>query len=490
MSTRLKAIPSRAVLGLAVAVVTAVASLASTNSSASTDPALSSERRGVGTEPILGGTGVVIDPRKSLAITDQSILAGFSLFETMNTLIARGGSTIGTINDTRDLFRRWWDTQNDHANLQFADPVVKHCDDAAFESFDAFPYECPRIEGAEAKLENNPFDTVIGDSGQGYSAIGLFNRFDLAAADGSDCGEYRMIFARNSGKTNGRKRNLIIFEAVLPNPTPALGLQGCLPVAEFWHDLASVSAATRATRLHKFYFDGLAGFSPVVHPDNYGAGASGHGQIRTNQFMQSNWMLREFKMSRQCPSPGVCTLKITPSTVKTNPFGGLFSGAHSKSANFQNDFVTNQVLPLTTADINLFNYFPPETFNAKESDVQDVISDYTTQASTAFRRAITTKLGTIPGATGLNATHVLNRALALSCAGCHSFAVGRDMGGGLGAWPSSLGFTHVSEQDSDVDNSGPDGPRFRISNALTDVFLPHRKRVLEGFLDANGVPGP
>lgn len=503
MSSRLEAISSRAIffraifsrvissgaiVGLAATAMAAVAVFAPADASANGDPQLSSERRGVGTQPVLGGTGVVIDPRKSLAITDKTILASFSLFETMDTLIARSGSTIGTINDTRDLFRRWWDTQNNHANLQFADGVVQHCDDSAFLPFDAFPYQCPRIEGAEAKLENNPFDTVVADRGQGYSAIGLFNRFDLAAADGSDCGEYRIVFARNSGKTNGRQRNLLIFEAVLPNPTPHLGLEGCLPVAVFWHDLATVNAASRANRLHKFYFDGLPGFSPVVHPDNYGAGLGSHGQIRTNQFMQGNWMLREFKLSRQCPSPGVCTLKIAPTTVKTNPFGGLFGNAHPKSANFQNDFVANQVLPLTNPDINLFNYFPPETFNAKESDAQDSISDYATQASASFKTAITTKLATIPG-TGLSATNVINRALALSCAGCHAFAVGRDMGGGLGPWPASMGFTHVSEQDFDND-TGPDGARYGISDALIDVFLPHRQRVLEAFLDANGVPGP
>jgi hypothetical protein len=60
---------------------------------------------------------------------------------------------------------------------------------------------------------------------------------------------------------------------------------------------------------------------------------------------------------------------------------------------------------------------------------------------------------------------------------------GKDLGGGL-TWPSSMGFVHVTEAQRET---APDGTvRFQISPALTNVFLPRRKAVLEAFL--NGVP--
>jgi hypothetical protein len=54
------------------------------------------------------------------------------------------------------------------------------------------------------------------------------------------------------------------------------------------------------------------------------------------------------------------------------------------------------------------------------------------------------------------------------------------MGGGI-IWPPSAGFVHVAEQTE----PGPFGPRFRISPALGGTFLPHRKAVLETFLNSS-----
>ena len=58
------------------------------------------------------------------------------------------------------------------------------------------------------------------------------------------------------------------------------------------------------------------------------------------------------------------------------------------------------------------------------------------------------------------------------------------LGGGL-TWPPSLGFTHVTEREIEVIGGEA---RFRISDALNDVFLPARKRILENFL--NDKPHP
>jgi len=54
---------------------------------------------------------------------------------------------------------------------------------------------------------------------------------DLAPANGAHCGQQRMIFA-----SNAQNRMFFIIEAQVPNPAPELGIDGCLPLAQFWLD--------------------------------------------------------------------------------------------------------------------------------------------------------------------------------------------------------------------------------------------------------------
>jgi hypothetical protein len=79
-----------------------------------------------------------------------------------------------------------------------------------------------------------------------------------------------------------------------------------------------------------------------------------------------------------------------------------------------------------------------------------------------------------PGDDPLTPDAIIQRATALTCAGCHApeqlLAEGRKLGCG-GVWPRSLGETHIDE-------------RGELSPALTDLFLPHRARVLSTFLQA------
>jgi hypothetical protein len=343
-----------------------------------------------------------------------------------------------------------------------------------------FPYACPRAEGNQATVD--PFINPTGPNS--YMPIGLFNRFDLAPTNGANCGEYRIVFARRGGQTDGQ-RNLIIFEAMLPNPAPAQGLNGCRPVANFWATLTSNNdVAARAAALKSFYFNGLSGFMPVVHIDNYGNRASNTGQVRTNQFMESNWLLREFKLKKACST---CALQFIPVTVKTNPGGSLFSptSSHALAAEFQSTAFPSQVSALAVNNLNTFNMVLADKFNAGESDSQEPPTsdaNYTaffgTGAST-FRSNIQAQ---IPLSSGLTPDQIVARAKALSCAGCHQLSNNASLGGGL-VWPNSAGFTHVSEMDPQPSPEG--GIRFRISQALTTTFLPHRKAVLESFVNTS-----
>ncbi|HEX8824181.1 MAG TPA: hypothetical protein VF794_29945 [Archangium sp.] len=439
-----------------------------------------SDRSGIGmvpppippSEPAPATTS--LDVRRSLAVTEKVILGRFGGRRVFNKLVADNAGMGFTPNQ---LFRQLWDTQNP-APGQPDLPGMPHCTDQG-NTLNGFPYVCRPSEGGQAR----PDAAINLDS---YAAVGLYNRFDLAPVDGSNCGEYRIVLARlPSAPAN---RNFMIFEAVLPNPHAELGLEGCRPVVEFWRGLSAESdPVARADKLEAFYFTGLPGFEPVVGMNHYGNNPSGQGQVRTNQFLQGGpnappipWLMREFKLVSDCTSQPSCTLKFVPATVKTNPFGGLFNPASTdpRASAFQSHFVS-QVAGLALNDLNRFNYAVPDSFNAGQSDSRTpgVADDYLAQLGpgpSPFHQAIGQELARV-GST-LTPRDVVARAQALSCGGCHQRNSGRPVGGGL-TWPASANFVHSSELDDPADPG-----RFAISPALRDQFLPQRGAVMERFL--------
>lgn len=449
-----------------------------------TDATLTSENRA-----LCACTSPIIDSSRSLLVTDATALAPFSLKNVLDQLRA---SASANNQSSLQLYQQWWDHNNDAAHAQTSGP---HCDDqknaAGQATINGYPIECPRQEGVLAAT--NPF---VGTGPDTYVPVALVNRFDLAKADGGHCGEYRVIFGKRSGQDQGilpnTDRNLIIFEGVMPNPTPSAGADGCAPVARFWASLsADSSATTRAAKLQQFYFSGItelcsgAQLAPVLTYDHFAGG--GQGQIRTNQFMNSRdyfgsgalqqpWELREFWLTRSCSSQ-TCSLTMRLTTVKNNPFGALFaqtSGNGTLTA-MQQDFVNNQVAPLSAGGINLIGMGVPDLYNSGESKAQTTENDYGVQgaANTTLLAAIQSKLAMIPSS--LSPTNILDRATTQSCGGCHQLSNRKALGGML-IWPASNGFTHVDELST-------------LSNALTGAFLPHRAQVLSNYLQSSCTGG-
>ena len=415
-----------------------------------------------------------LDPRKSIFITDVNIMQKLTFTEVMDQLAKQGGDPR---TDKLALFRQWWDSAA-KAPGTVAGP---HCESP----MNGFPFICPRQEAAEAL--SDPFTNPSGD--QGYSAIAYSNRPDLAdPAHPTDCGEYRVVFARNSGKSKETNRNLIIFEARLPNPKPSLGLDGCQDIQQFWRELSDVNQDERGNRLKDFYLKGLPAkaIGPVIHIDNYVAGS---GQIRTNQFMDQGpssfvWTLREFKVQRL--QPGV---RIVPVTVKTNPDPSLFSGA--APIDLQAQFVARLAdefdnlrgngLEGSSAAFGLHLSQPADdAFNPFESNEGDKKVGSVAEAfnpNSLVGTFITNKLNELkkPGAPGtaLMATDIVQRIETQTCAGCHQFSNGKPLGGGAGAWPKSLNFVHQSERLLEPSPEG--GQRFQISDTLkSNGFIPLR----------------
>jgi hypothetical protein len=157
------------------------------------------------------------------------------------------------------------------------------------------------------------------------------------------------------------------FEAVLPNPQPELGLEGCRPVANFWASLSSEpDAMARATRLESFYFTGLTGFSPVVSANNYGNNATRRGP-------GAHQPVPHGRPPTRLPRPGCCMSiklrewRLRPRHGEDESFGGLFNPASQNRArlDFQNHFLS-QVASLAINDLNRFTWSVPDTFNSAE----------------------------------------------------------------------------------------------------------------------------
>ncbi|MBL9099812.1 MAG: hypothetical protein JNL82_02580 [Myxococcales bacterium] len=419
--------------------------------------------------PLLAcGDDVEVDPRRSLAITDQALLQNFTFERVMQQIVTTSAEP-GLTKEV--LYGRWWDFLNESPG-EF--PEARHCDDFQIDgqpALGAFPIQCPRPEGILAATDpffdpnNNP------DS---YIPIGLFNRLDLAPVDGAHCGEYRVVFAKRSGLFDLNDRNLVIFEASLPNPNPKCGVEGCQAIAEFWLDLADTNNATELRkRLDDFYFGDKFGVGPVIHADNYGP--RGAGQIRTNGFMPAPnlWQLHEFKFSHDCGF-GPC---IRPHAVKDNPHPGLFADDSTvPGAETFKRWLLKQVPNLEVDDVNRFFTTDVGTFMAGQSTAEGTFDIYRQQVGSEFRQQIQDAIST-----GITADQLLNRLGTLSCAGCHQHNNNfedADLGGGLN-WLPSIGFVQITEEFTD---NGPFGPRFGLSDAVLDVFLPHRKTTMENFL--------
>ncbi|HZH13947.1 MAG TPA: hypothetical protein VE057_06270 [Archangium sp.] len=441
------------------------------------------ERRGIGLLSVSGlqtlaepEEDIVVDPRRSLAVTDEVILARFSFEEVMNRLAEQSG--IPGLTGLR-LYQEWWDSQRKAPGLGLGGP---HCDDTLLPDgkpgFNGFSYTCPREEWRQA-LENPFVEPATNPAA--YVPIGLFNRFDLAAEDGSDCGEYRIVFARRSGITEANKRNLIAFEGVLPNPKPKKELDGCRKVARFWAELSQEpDPVARAEALHRFYFEGVGKFPPVIHIDHLG---NGTGQVRTNQFMHNIWTLREFRLRKRCEGD-TCVMRFEPDTVKTNPAGVLFSAKqdHPQKEAFS-EALASQVEALSANDLLRYTLDVEDRFNSGQSNSSGTENLYAHQMGNG-ESPLRTKLQGRLNSMGspLTAANIIARTQTLSCAGCHQLSTGANLGGGL-TWPSKttlFTFVHVSERTLEA---GPDGPRFGLSEALVGTFLPPRQQLLEAFLE-------
>ena len=401
---------------------------------------------------------------RSLFVHDIATLAPtpIRLVDVMNQLATQmnaiNTAPAAQINGTQ-LFGRMW-------NQQRSVPAGGNCTGTV----NGWSIACRNVEGAQASTPELHINS--------YQVIGLVNRFDLRdKATFNDCGEYRAVFGRNDGQ-----RNFIIFEAQVPNPTPGVA-SGCRPIQQFWQGLTTQSdPIVRSQLLRNFYFNGLPA-SNVRAPIDIRNYSQTTGQIRTNQFMEPVWLLKEYKVST---ASGVSTLNVV--SDKSNPVADLFNvnNTDPRAAAFRTDFIDN--LPsLLAPDLSTFSltvendaHNNGQSHASGNTSENDFLNNFVTNSrGSSFETAIRNKL--VDLRSPLTVDQVINRATAMTCGGCHQpsfFALTGPNAVGPGqSWPDSGFFVHVNE-NTDATGSFP------LSPALLNVFLPARKLDMETFLNA------
>jgi len=418
---------------------------------------------------------LTLDARRSFVVTDQAILDGFPFERVMNALVARSGTRTTALH----LYQQLFDTQNPRPGLVAGE--APHCDDFTLDgrpAFNGLPRRCPTPEGVLAN--SDPF--ARGD----HIPLAVVNRFDLAAADGSNCGQYRIIFARKSDSRFDRLH--FIFEAVLPNPDRAAGIAGCKAVAQFWADLSRVDSINeRRARLDRFFFSGIDGFEPVIDPAHYSAEVGGGIRTMHNTGALLGNRFYQFRLATRGAD-----LVAEPDVLENSPFGRFFDATEQtdKARRFRDAFVAN-VRTLAIPDKNLFFADTPREFLLAESnpggsetdvvfEIPFVVSQLTPQGS-AFAARINVELQR--AGSRLSPLDIVTRAQRLSCAGCHFFR-----GNVQGQGNSVLGvefYQHISESFTEP---GEAGPRFVISRTMREEFIPHRMDILRAFLNSGNAP--
>ncbi|MGH1347763.1 MAG: hypothetical protein ACRBN8_39780 [Nannocystales bacterium] len=348
-------------------------------------------------------------------------------------------------------------------------------DGSDFGAINGYPLECPRIEA-------NQIDNI-----DEWFPISISNRFDLAPADGAHCGQQRIVLANN---TQGRM--FTIFEAQIPNPSPECGLDACRPLVEFWANMNEVEdPIARRWELIRAFFIGhpdleAAGFGPFVNADLYSFGT---GQVRTNNFDQFPWTLREFKLVEHSFFGIVPRVGVVQVPVADSPVGDHFNDALETPLGPEcRESFLDAMEGLLTDEPDAMSFPISAECRAAESR-DDFVSDYALQLAIGtgdFESEMQTRLDDLGSA--LTPTDIANRArFAGACIGCHQQSNGADLGNGVTA-PNSAGFTHTMEFTTE---SCGDGQQcFPISDALTNSFLPHRAQVMEEFLAGTPCEGP
>jgi hypothetical protein len=446
------------------------------------------------------GTGhLKTNLRRTVVITDPEVFQndGFSLERTLGAILTSAVTPNSQDVAATEAQKKLVNTQAERISLLTS--MIRSFRVADRVNPDSKVAMPASLRPNEAALD--PLKLLTPQNAEGMRPVGLFNRLDLSPANFKYCGEHRIVYAKGD-PVERANRFFLIFEAAVDNPDPQNRPEGCLGIARFWDSLKGKTGQELKTALEKFYYegdtdgDGTADIQPVIHHQHFGLP---FGQVRGNLFVTGGdignnpWMLREWRVSVSPDGSAV----FVPDTVKANPHPALYGTAAANEVegfgdlrfDFQDDFVRIHVRELIETELRAQKDgktpTPTELFagvgarfpnrsNTFESISQGDNDDPLKRAeNTGLPTGVDSELKNFRLSQGSTLTpqHILARAGAVSCGGCHQFSVGQEIAPNV-KWPATApgGFTHVTEKRE-------------LSEALEKHFLPARCENLDNFLN-------
>jgi hypothetical protein len=442
-----------------------------------------------GTAADAGSAGAVpqlmpIKPERSVIETNPDALTYF----TFERVLERATAELGT-EVFRALVLSFAERKAGDVSLQ------PRCDDESpsvngLSSLNGFMLPCP----AEAvSFYGLPLWT--------WRPLAVTNRFDLAPLGGENCGEQHLSFFYDSSfvaqsEIHGAYLN---FVAVVANPRPELGLEGCRPLLDFWASLSQSEYDTpdrRARALESAFLGSSlpptsaatsrelsaltsAGFLPLVSPQYFGR--VGRLQLMYLGFW-GDWHFFEHALVSSKEG-----LVLRRPLTQTLPVRALLE-QHAKREQCI-DGLLSSIPALLNDNSNLLRLnIDPVCFAATNETEEYTLAAGLVSATLGpeLRSRLDDYMRHSFPDSGLLGPDIARRAgFAGTCAGCHALEDSP-------LWNAN-GVSHVSYNPMQFcATSGPDSTHrcYARSPLLNTIFIPHWTRVLNDFLQRSGAYGP
>jgi hypothetical protein len=424
-------------------------------------------------------------PERSVIETNPDALAYFTLERALERATAEDAASV------YQAFVLSFAVRDDPSSSE------PRCDDETasmdgFSTLNGFAVPCP----AEA---SNLFYQL-----PAWKPLSATNRFDLAPVGGENCGEQHLSFFydhSHSGQPDFPLQAYLRLEAVIANPHPERGLEGCRPLIDFWASLGRTEydAPDARARAFELAFLGTnlppsatpsspeltalmnSGIKPMLSPEHF-------GHIGRMQLLYlgdyGDWHFFEHALVSSAEG-----FVLRRPLTQTLPVAALLNDdpKHDQCVNE----LLNTAPGLLSEDINLWRIdIDPTCFDATNSSLDTTLVDGLTQnnmppASDVLAQMDDHMQHYYPDL-GLTGRDIAVRAgFVGTCAGCHYLPDSPLQNPGT-----------VSQVSRDrmqaCASTGPDATRrcFAHSSALDEIFVPHWTSVLDGFYQNPGSFGP
>jgi hypothetical protein len=393
----------------------------------------------------------------SVIVTDADVLAasGINLYDTLSLL----SGVPEQADSGLELYQQFWDAQRSREESQLGLPI--HCDQLT----NGFPSGCDAPS------------LGFGPTVDRYRLTAVVNRLDTNN-NWQDCGEHRLLFIFPS-----REPHYLNFGARLPNLTPG-DMRGCRSVVEFWRELPGLSKAEQAQSLRRFFYGALPeGARPAIAPEHF---TGSDGSLFSMRSLEQGPFTNSAKLEKICGPACRYWWRVVPS--RDTPFGLLFDpvGA-SQSASYAEialDF--QQWFPE-----HLNGLFPNNPVVIKSNTAErfntvggggNYLARFGEQHDSEFGIRLQQAVRDQENADGspLEVEHILARASATTCDGCHGMFDGAD---------STLNKIGALERaDGTILRQWPDGwvhirDGGKLSPSLRNVYLPGRQVLFDEISD-------